>query len=540
LVITPRRLRAPAEDGAVVAAPPLAEVGFLLAANRQRLEHFSTGLGGRSWAEVRREARKAVVAEARSYLQECGEPAPDAATDLLFLAGHQPELFHPGVWVKNFALNGVARRYKATPINLVVDNDTVKSVALRLPLSLEQSAAEPGKARALVEAFDRAAEDVPYEERQVRDEGLFSTLPERAAAVTRGWRFRPILPVYWGEALRAARRTGLLGERMASSRRALERAWGCHNLELPLSRVCRTEPFAWFACHLLADLPRFHAIHNECLREYRRLYGIRSRAHPVPNLGKQDEWLEAPLWAWRANRPRRQPIWARRRGEQVELRAGSEAVAAVRLASGDTGCSVKAWQDLDHCGLKVRTRALTTTLFARLFVGDLFIHGIGGAKYDELTDEIMRRFYGVEPPGFLVLSATLELPMPAFSVSPGDVRNLAREARDLLCNPQRHLGVRIVQDSEAAELAAHKSALIALEPADGHGRREKYRALHAVTERLRPFLADRERSLHQELALRKNELEANAVLRQRDYAFCLYPEEKLRPFCTAFLEGASS
>ena len=49
---------------------------------------------------------------------------PDASADSLLLAGHQPELFHPGVWVKNFALNGLARRHGATPLNLVVDNDT--------------------------------------------------------------------------------------------------------------------------------------------------------------------------------------------------------------------------------------------------------------------------------------------------------------------------------------------------------------------------------------------------------------------------------
>ena len=61
---------------------------------------------------------------------------------------------------------------------------------------------------------------------------------------------------------------------------------------------------------------------------------------------------------------------------------------------------------------KVRTRALTTTLFARLFLGDLFIHGIGGAKYDELGDEVARGFLGAPPPPFLTLSLTLWLGLP--------------------------------------------------------------------------------------------------------------------------------
>ena len=53
--------------------------------------------------------------------------------------------------------------------------------------------------------------------------------------------------------------------------------------------------------------------------------------------------------------------------------------------------------------------ALVTTLFARLVLSDLFIHGIGGAKYDQLTDELIRSFFGLAPPDYLVISATLHL-----------------------------------------------------------------------------------------------------------------------------------
>ena len=42
--------------------------------------------------------------------------------------------------------------------------------------------------------------------------------------------------------------------------------------------------------------------------------------------------------------------------------------------------------ELSSRGIKLRTRALTTTLFARLVLSDMFLHGIGGAKYDQVTD----------------------------------------------------------------------------------------------------------------------------------------------------------
>ena len=53
----------------------------------------------------------------REVLEAARQRAPTRTLPLL-LAGHQPELAHPGVWVKNFALNGLAtqaRRHAASP-----------------------------------------------------------------------------------------------------------------------------------------------------------------------------------------------------------------------------------------------------------------------------------------------------------------------------------------------------------------------------------------------------------------------------------------
>ena len=97
-------------------------------------------------------------------------------------------------------------------------------------------------------------------------------------------------------------------------------------------------------------------------------------------------------------------------------------------------------------------------------------------------------------------------------------------------NPQRYLpaGAR-------PEVIAHKQALILQEPTDAAARRARFEALRAATAALRPPLAGREAELHSERDRTDRALEANAVLRRRDYAFCLYPEDLLRPFCTQFL-----
>jgi hypothetical protein len=221
---------------------------------------------------------------------------------------------------------------------------------------------------------------------------------------------------------------------------------------------------------------------------------------------------------------------ARLAPECVELRVGEESWPCLPR---EPAAMVRAFLDLGKHGLKVRSRALTNTLYARLFLCDLFIHGIGGGKYDELTDELIRGFYGVEAPAFVVLSATRLLPLPAERVRPEDCRHLAHTLRDVHYNPQRHVGAHA--DGRLRDLAGEKEALARRRPADARGRREWFAALRTLTARLREPLRGRERRLRDDLAECERRLEVNAVLRRRDYAFPLYPEAALRPFCTQFL-----
>ena len=59
----------------------------------------------------------------------------------------------------------------------------------------------------------------------------------------------------------------------------------------------------------------------------------------------------------------------------------------------------------------------------RLFVGDVFIHGIGGAKYDRITDGLIRRYYQVEPSNMACVSATLLLDLPHDGADKATLRN---------------------------------------------------------------------------------------------------------------------
>lgn len=535
-----QRLRIPREDETLLAIPPLHSALGLIRENNDALQSAQANVQGRSFAQLRQSARHEVLATAAEYTSLIsGDNIAVKTAKYIVVGGHQPSLFHPGVWAKNFAIGALAAHTGGAAVNLVIDNDSNSSSGIRVPGgSREQPVYESI-------AFDAARLRAPWEEARILDKTTFRNFGPAVARHMGRWGSEPVAVDIWPDAVELMERSGMLRDALTAARCRLERRWGLANLELPISRLCGLDSFLWFASHVFAHLPRFRGIHNDALYEYRRLNRVRSRTHPVPDLVERDGWIEAPFWVWRAGDSQRNHMFAMQQGCEIHLSNGREIVARLPLGPEmDACCAVEELRKLAAQGFRFRTRALTTTLFARLFFADLFVHGIGGSKYDELTDRIIARFFNVPVPAFLTLTATLNLPLAKpHNVEPGDVSRLRQQLRDLDWNADRYLALG--QDSAADLLIAEKRALVSAEHADGamggsrRERRERsrpnlqrYRRLREINGQLSVLAADHRARLEGELATIETELAANAVLKDREYSFCLYPQEKIRPFMT--------
>jgi len=279
-----RRLRAPGADRQTLIQPPFSALPALLATNAHRADQYDCDVQGRRLLELAAAARGEVVARARDYTacyRNVGGPV-DLARRPILLTGQQPELFHPGVWVKNFVLAALARQHGAVGINLLIDTDTIKDSAIRVPGGSETA---PTDQRI---PFDRQGAKIPFEERTILDRDLFRGFGDRAIETLRPFVRDPILRQLWPLAVGRSADGVLLGQCLAQARHQLESRWGLSTWELPQSAVCRLEAFYWFAAHLLAQLPRLWLCYNEAVAEYRRSHRIRSRAHPVPDLREED------------------------------------------------------------------------------------------------------------------------------------------------------------------------------------------------------------------------------------------------------------
>lgn len=522
---------APAEDGGILIDPPLSEVERMLETNRKRLDGAEVRLLKTPLCDVREQTRDLAcgLAWTMTYGKYLGTPnLPARPSGPIIATGHQPDFFHPGVWIKNFAINGLARRLNAVPLNLVIETDVAKSTGLSFP----KLGADPAQIRVVQEWYDHWDGVSPYVNRRIRDDECFRSFSRRAELVWKQWNFTPLLPVFWAGANEAIAESHRLSKNnrptisicLSQARLLLERSWGCNNFELSITYPDRR----LYLAHILSDLPRFRAVYNECVQAYRRRYGLRSRNHPVPDLASDGDFLEAPFWWFDLPRNQRSRLFVRPQEDHLELRSGLDGFA-ISIRKNDES----AFQDLGKTGVGLYTRALTTTMFLRLCLADLFIHGIGGAKYDEVTDDIIRRYFGIEPPEYMVVSGTLHLPFPRFPATRDDHRRIARQMRDLQWHPEQFADA---SDPKVRELIEQKREWLAREPKTHAAKRERYRELLRLTEAIRPGTAKQEAELQQSLDRCDQELAANEILFRRDYPFILYPEEKLKPFCTQFLD----
>ncbi|MEM0927621.1 MAG: hypothetical protein AAGJ83_16360, partial [Planctomycetota bacterium] len=396
--------RAPREHGRSLVQPSLHDAPRLLHANKELFRRVPAWL-----ASLRVIARSqlidAAVRYTRSY-REIGELNPESP---LLVAGHQPTLFHPGVWFKNVILDHLAKRTTATAINLIVDGDLTGPRSIQVPTYGDPPAGEKStRLHRETVALDRGGSAVPFEQATIEDFDFFLTFGDRVQASLGNLIPNPSIHPLWQAAQDAFQRHNNLGLVLAQARHRLEAEMGMETLEVPQSTVCETDAFIQFALQILIDLPRFRECYNCETETYRVSHGIRSLAHPVPNLREEGGWHEAPFWIYGDHLPNRRGLWTRRVAEGLELTDRNQ-IRLVIPATLEAGA--EALRHYFSSEFKLRGRALITTMFARLVISDLFIHGIGGGKYDQLGDQISRAFWSLgEMPEFLVSSATVKLP----------------------------------------------------------------------------------------------------------------------------------
>ncbi|MES0489638.1 MAG: hypothetical protein ABUK01_06590 [Leptospirales bacterium] len=139
------------------------------------------------------------------------------------------------------------------------------------------------------------------------------------------------------------------------------------------SDLIATPEWKNFANDIYENGSRFREIYNRALSMYRTEHGIINHAQPVPDLHEE----ELPFWIYT--------------NPELESRE-------------------KAYKN-NFDAQKALPRAITLSLFVRLYLSDIFIHGTGGARYDVVTNQIMHEYFNVSISPYMVETRTLQIPL---------------------------------------------------------------------------------------------------------------------------------
>lgn len=498
------RLRVPQDHGTILERPPRSGALGIIESNQRLLSRCPQELQA-----IRLRARQELAALALRYSNRYLESPLSLPVDAqaIVMSGHQPALFHPGVWFKNFVLDAVATRSDAISINLVVDNDLCDNLRVCTPQMVAGS-----QETALHVPIDQAGAVIPFEARKIINVDQFSGFGQRLAEAVSPSIEAPLIESLWPEVVAVSGDLSLPAS-LAAGRHRLEVRNGIRNLELPVGLLCSSEAFAKFLARIIREAVRLREIYNGALEEHRIANRIRSRSHPVPALEQTGEYCELPFWFWSAENPQRRRLFVKSSQREVEL--SDRAGWSVKLSQRDLAAGLL---ELNRLGSKecIRPRALMTTMFSRLFVSDLFIHGIGGSKYDELGDQITRRFFGVSPPQWMTVSATMKLPGEGFDwpkVSRESIGDLELRLREMRFHPEREF-----PDDDRAK---KKRALVANPPVVH--RKVWHQAIETINSELYAELEAETKAIEQALTEAREALPMAELLNSREFSFALFP-----------------
>lgn len=379
------RWKAPAEDGEALIWP---EPAALLRDTEDNHQRLSTAHGVR--------VQNTPLAEVRRRLREWLGHRDD---QLLVATGHQSELHHPGVWVKNALIDAAASQLGGRAFHFAVDTDEPKHLVLRWPGGAAPLADDPSAARSEWSAL------VPPP-----SAAHVAGLEQQFSAAAAAWNFRPLVPEFLHFLRTQPTGASNLPGALADALHRLDWELGLRYDAMLVSPICLSEPYLVFVHHVLARAGEFAADYNASLEQFRRENKIRTPGRPMPNLKCSPDSCEVPFWLDSLAVGTRSRATVSRSGGGWALRVGGGAEFLLDPGAEGWAAANRLMRWLRQAGLRLSPRALTLTAVLRLLAADQFVHGIGGGLYDQVLDALIARHFGLEPPRFSVTTATLFFP----------------------------------------------------------------------------------------------------------------------------------
>jgi len=164
---------------------------------------------------------------------------------------------------------------------------------------------------------------------------------------------------------------------------------------------------------------------------------------------------------------------------------------------------------------------------------DMFVHGVGGADYERVTQQLLDEFFDARSLTYTVATATCEWRQQDMALL-DDEAEITGQLRELTFHPERFLSEQLPADASIAKLIQSKRhwQLIAGNkqlPADD--RRSAGILLGQINKTLGEHCQDVRDDLEKRLKRARDWAQQKPVVSDRGYFFGLFAEGRLRALC---------
>lgn len=514
----------PNKDKAFLCIPDFNLWNKIAFQNAKEREKWSFSIGPKSAREFKVSAAEEILKLAENFSKkwELGvlKKSPES---FIFVAGHQPELFHPGAWIKNFLINKSAADKNIIGINFWVDTDEVFKDYIETPYFKKRL----NKTKIF---FNLNHQSKVYHKLPPPSKKFWNSFKKQVLSKIKTLQLpalRDNFCQYHKIATELIGKVSNLSEFIALSRRYYEKQENksLNYLELPLSEVIKSKSFFNFFLDIVNKSKNFFEIYNKTLDEYRKRHKIRSLSQPFPNLRKFHNLLELPFWVI-TSASRRESLWV----NPADKTCWCENKKILTLGA----TAEKDYKKLLESKYNFSFKAVTLTIFMRLFISDLFLHGVGGAKYDIVTDQIIQRFYNIQPPKFAMSSLTLYLPFDInFDINShnfAEKSNLEKQLWLIKHNPQKLFSLENLETKPEIKnlLIQKEKLLVKMQTVSVEEKKSLAQNIKQINLKLEKELKPKELEIENKIHTLSEKTSEYTVATFREYPFCFFSPDEIR------------
>jgi len=318
---------------------------------------------------------------------------------------------------------------------------------------------------------------------------------------------------------------------------AVSYALGLNILYLPVSEMCSTNAFHSFVLSVICDAEEFAHYYNRGINLLCNNNGSNIRNNiKFLEIDDESNIVELPFWLVSQN-GQRSSLWATKKSMYIEIGIKNKVLGNIDSSSWDNEIA-QLYKLLEENNYRIRPKAITLTLFARLFLADIFIHGIGAKSYEPVTDYILENYCRMRLLKYSIATSTMTISSKnEVNVLQDHVSFLKSQKRELKFKPENFINESILNTEPVASLVQMKKQKITLCQDDCISDEERKSAWHSISQInmvLSSYAQDTLEELETLIMNSENEIASNKVFAYRGFFFGLFPDHELQKLSDSF------